>query len=31
MIDERTEWLLDHSKRKITPDMGFPVYLVRGR
>jgi S-DNA-T family DNA segregation ATPase FtsK/SpoIIIE len=27
-IDERTEWLLDHHKRKITPDMGFPVYLV---
>ena len=27
-IDERTEWLLDHKKRKITPDMGFPVYLV---
>src|SRR5262249_54636456 len=28
MIDERTEWLLDHRKRKITPDMGFPVYLM---
>jgi S-DNA-T family DNA segregation ATPase FtsK/SpoIIIE len=28
MIDERTEWLLDHRKRKITPDLGFPVYLV---
>ena len=28
MIDERTEWLLDHRKRKITRDMGFPVYLV---
>jgi DNA segregation ATPase FtsK/SpoIIIE, S-DNA-T family len=28
MIDERTEWLLDHRKRKITPDTGFPVYLV---
>jgi S-DNA-T family DNA segregation ATPase FtsK/SpoIIIE len=28
MIDERTEWLLDHKKRKITPDLGFPVYLV---
>jgi S-DNA-T family DNA segregation ATPase FtsK/SpoIIIE len=28
MIDERTEWLLDHQKRKITPEMGFPVYLV---
>jgi S-DNA-T family DNA segregation ATPase FtsK/SpoIIIE len=27
-IDERTEWLLDHRKRKITPDMGFPVYLM---
>jgi len=27
-IDERTDWLLDHRKRKITPDMGFPVYLV---
>jgi S-DNA-T family DNA segregation ATPase FtsK/SpoIIIE len=27
-IDERTEWLLDHRKRKITPDMGFPVYLA---
>lgn len=27
-IDERTEWLLDHKKRKIAPDMGFPVYLV---
>ena len=27
-IDERTDWLLDHQKRKITPDMGFPVYLV---
>ena len=27
-IDERTDWLLDHKKRKITPDMGFPVYLV---
>ena len=28
LIDERTEWLLDHRKRKITRDMGFPVYLV---
>ena len=28
LIDERTEWLLDHRKRKITPDMGFPVYLM---
>ncbi len=27
-IDERTDWLLDHQRRKITPDMGFPVYLV---
>jgi DNA segregation ATPase FtsK/SpoIIIE, S-DNA-T family len=27
-IDERTDWLLDHKKRKITPDMGYPVYLV---
>jgi len=27
-IDERTDWLLDHKKRKITPDMGFPVYLT---
>ncbi|HEY5356188.1 MAG TPA: FtsK/SpoIIIE domain-containing protein [Streptosporangiaceae bacterium] len=27
-IDERTEWLLDHKKRKITPKMGLPVYLV---
>jgi DNA segregation ATPase FtsK/SpoIIIE, S-DNA-T family len=27
-IDERTDWLLDHKKRKISPDMGFPVYLV---
>jgi len=27
-IDERTEWLLDHKKRKITPDMGLPVYLM---
>ena len=27
-IDERTDWLLDHKRRKITPDMGFPVYLV---
>jgi len=28
LIDERTEWLLDHRKRKITPEMGFPVYLM---
>jgi S-DNA-T family DNA segregation ATPase FtsK/SpoIIIE len=27
-IDERTDWLLDHKKRKITRDMGYPVYLV---
>jgi S-DNA-T family DNA segregation ATPase FtsK/SpoIIIE len=27
-IDERTDWLLDHKKRKITPDTGFPIYLV---
>jgi S-DNA-T family DNA segregation ATPase FtsK/SpoIIIE len=27
-IDERTDWLLDHKKRKITRDMQFPVYLV---
>jgi S-DNA-T family DNA segregation ATPase FtsK/SpoIIIE len=27
-IDERTDWLLDHKLRKITPDMGWPVYLV---
>jgi S-DNA-T family DNA segregation ATPase FtsK/SpoIIIE len=27
-IDERTDWLLDHQKRKITGDMGYPVYLV---
>ncbi len=24
MIDERTEWLLDHRKRKITKAMGWP-------
>ncbi len=28
MIDERTEWLLDHEERKITRDLGFPVYLM---
>ena len=22
------DWLLDHRKRKITPDMGWPVYLI---
>jgi S-DNA-T family DNA segregation ATPase FtsK/SpoIIIE len=27
-IDERTEWLLDHKMRKITPGLGWPVYLV---
>jgi S-DNA-T family DNA segregation ATPase FtsK/SpoIIIE len=27
-IDQRTEWLLDHQRRKITPDMGWPVYLM---
>jgi DNA segregation ATPase FtsK/SpoIIIE, S-DNA-T family len=27
-IDERLDWLLDRNKRKITPDMGLPVYLV---
>jgi S-DNA-T family DNA segregation ATPase FtsK/SpoIIIE len=27
-IDERTGWLLDHQMRKITPDLGWPVYLV---
>ena len=27
-IDERLDWLLDHSERKITADMGWPVYLV---
>ena len=27
-IDGRTDWLLDRKKRKITPDMGFPVYLA---
>ena len=27
-IDERTDWLLDHQVRKITPDMGWPIYLV---
>src|SRR6266487_5100441 len=27
-IDERTEWLLDHKMRKITPQLGWPVYLV---
>ena len=27
-IDERTEWLLDHKMRKITPGLGWPVYIV---
>ena len=27
-IDERTEWLLDHKMRKITPCLHWPVYLV---
>jgi S-DNA-T family DNA segregation ATPase FtsK/SpoIIIE len=27
-IDERTSWLLDHKMRKITPSLGWPVYLV---
>src|SRR5215469_10144741 len=27
-VDERLDWLLDHDLRKITPDMGFPVYLM---
>src|ERR1700750_3331132 len=27
-IDERTGWLLDHKLRKITPDLGCPVYLM---
>jgi DNA segregation ATPase FtsK/SpoIIIE, S-DNA-T family len=27
-IDERTEWLLDHKMRKITPELGWPVYLM---
>jgi DNA segregation ATPase FtsK/SpoIIIE, S-DNA-T family len=27
-IDERTGWLLDHRRRKITADMQWPVYLV---
>lgn len=27
-IDERTDWLLDHKKRKITPDMKVPIYLA---
>src|SRR6266496_3150291 len=27
-IDERTAWLLDHKMRKITPGLGWPVYLM---
>src|SRR5215813_3593559 len=27
-IDERTAWLLDHKMRKITPELGWPVYLM---
>ncbi len=27
-IDERTEWLLDHQMRKITPGLGWPFYLM---
>ena len=27
-IDERTSWLLDHKMRKITPGLGWPVYLM---
>src|SRR5215831_15036819 len=27
-IDQRTSWLLDHKMRKITPQLGWPVYLV---
>src|SRR6266516_3579124 len=27
-IDERTGWLLDHKMRKITLQLGWPVYLV---
>jgi DNA segregation ATPase FtsK/SpoIIIE, S-DNA-T family len=27
-IDERTGWLLDNKMRKITPKLGWPVYLV---
>ncbi len=27
-IDERTAWLLDHKIRKITPDFGWPVYVM---
>jgi DNA segregation ATPase FtsK/SpoIIIE, S-DNA-T family len=27
-IDERTEWLLDHKMRKLTPGLGWPFYLM---
>src|SRR5437667_399391 len=27
-IDERTSWLLDHKMRKITAQLGWPVYLM---
>src|SRR6185437_9705389 len=27
-IDERTSWLLDNKMRKITPGLGWPVYLM---
>jgi DNA segregation ATPase FtsK/SpoIIIE, S-DNA-T family len=27
-IDDRTGWLLDHKLRKITPELGWPVYLM---
>ena len=27
-IDKRTGWLLDHKMRKITPGLGWPVYLM---
>ena len=27
-IDDRLDWLLDHKMRKMTPDLGWPVYLI---
>ena len=27
-IDDRLDWLLDHGMRKMTPGLGWPVYLV---
>ena len=27
-IDERLDWLLDHKMRKISPGLGWPVYIV---